>query len=45
MEWQEGELDANGVRIHYYRRGVGRVLVLAHGMTDNGKCWSRDFKW
>ena len=41
MEWQEGELDANGVRIHYYRRGVGRALVLAHGMTDNGKCWSR----
>lgn len=41
MEWQDGELDAGGVRIHYYRRGTGRPLVLAHGMSDNGKCWTR----
>lgn len=41
MEWQEGDIDIPGIRIHYYRRGNGRPLVLAHGMSDNGKCWSR----
>jgi pimeloyl-ACP methyl ester carboxylesterase len=41
MDWQEGDLDLNGVRIHYYRRGSGRPLVLAHGASDNGKCWGR----
>lgn len=41
MAWREGDLDLAGVRIHYYRRGSGRPLVLAHGMSDNGECWTR----
>ncbi len=41
MDWQEGDLDIGGVRIHYYRRGAGRPLVLAHGASDNGRCWGR----
>jgi pimeloyl-ACP methyl ester carboxylesterase len=41
MGWQEGDLDIDDVRIHYYRRGTGRPLVLAHGASDNGKCWER----
>ncbi len=41
MGWQEGDLDIGGVRIHYYRRGSGRPLVLAHGASDNGRCWGR----
>lgn len=32
---------SNGVRIHYYRTGGGKPpLVLAHGITDDGMCWS-----
>jgi pimeloyl-ACP methyl ester carboxylesterase len=41
MDWQEGDLDIGGVRIHYHRRGAGRPLVLAHGASDNGRCWGR----
>lgn len=41
MAWTEGDLDIDGVNIHYYRRGRGTPLVLAHGMSDNGKCWGR----
>ena len=41
MTWTEGDLDIGGVNIHYYRRGQGRPLVLAHGMSDNGRCWDR----
>src|SRR5688572_14727483 len=41
MDWQEGDIDLDGVRIHYYRRGTGRPLVLAHGASDNGRCWER----
>lgn len=41
MSWDEGDVTVDGVRLHYYRRGAGRPLVLAHGATDNGKCWER----
>lgn len=40
MAWTEGDLNLDGVRIHYYRRGAGRPLVLAHGRGDNGECWT-----
>src|SRR5688500_11005922 len=40
-----GEVTANGLRQHYWRTGwaaAGKpVLVLAHGATDNGLCWTR----
>lgn len=40
--WLETDLDANDLNIHIYRTGVGeRPLILAHGITDNGLCWSR----
>ena len=40
--WSEGELQFADVRIHYYRTGAGEKppLVLLHGFTDNGLCWS-----
>ncbi|MGE0600791.1 MAG: alpha/beta fold hydrolase [Dehalococcoidia bacterium] len=41
MNWTEGDVTLGGVRIHYYRRGTGRPLVLAHGFSDNGLCWER----
>lgn len=40
--WSEGDLQLDDVRIHYYRTGAGEKppLVLLHGFTDNGLCWS-----
>ncbi len=38
--WQEGNVNANGVSIHYYRTGGDKPkLILLHGITDNGLCW------
>jgi pimeloyl-ACP methyl ester carboxylesterase len=32
---------SNGVKIHYYRTGgIKPPLVLAHGITDDGLCWT-----
>ena len=40
-EWQSGDVIANGIRIHYYRTGGGKPpVVLCHGYTDNGLCWT-----
>lgn len=42
MSWNEGDVTIDGgVRLHYYRRGTGSPVVLAHGATDNGACWGR----
>src|SRR5947207_1307278 len=41
MGWHDGDISLNGVSIHFYRRGSGPPLVLAHGATDNGLCWTR----
>jgi pimeloyl-ACP methyl ester carboxylesterase len=41
-EWSSGDVVANGIKIHYYRTGGNRPpLVLSHGATDNGLCWTR----
>ncbi|MDQ2888551.1 MAG: alpha/beta hydrolase [Chloroflexota bacterium] len=42
-EWSEGDLSANGITIHYHRsRGNDQPpILLLHGVTDNGLCWSR----
>jgi pimeloyl-ACP methyl ester carboxylesterase len=40
--WSSGDVTANGIKIHYYRTGGDRPpLVLAHGFSDNGLCWTR----
>jgi pimeloyl-ACP methyl ester carboxylesterase len=41
MAWVDGDVTVNGTRLHYYRRGEGPSLILAHGATDNGRCWTR----
>jgi pimeloyl-ACP methyl ester carboxylesterase len=41
MGWIDGDVTVDGTRLHYYRRGEGPPLVLAHGATDNGRCWTR----
>jgi pimeloyl-ACP methyl ester carboxylesterase len=41
-EWSSGYVDGNGIRMHYYRTGGEKPpLVLAHGATDDGLCWTR----
>jgi N-formylmaleamate deformylase len=41
-EWAQGDVLTNGIRMHYYRTGDGTKppLVLAHGGSDSGLCWT-----
>ena len=42
MEWFESYVFVNGIQLHYYRTGGDKpAVVLAHGVTDNGLCWTR----
>jgi pimeloyl-ACP methyl ester carboxylesterase len=40
--WTSGDVKANGITLHYYRTGNGSQpsMVLSHGYTDNGLCWT-----
>jgi pimeloyl-ACP methyl ester carboxylesterase len=39
--WHSGEIEANGIRLHYTRTGGTKpALVLAHGFSDDGLCWT-----
>jgi pimeloyl-ACP methyl ester carboxylesterase len=41
LSWQAGDVVVRGVRLHYARTGGSKPpLVLAHGITDDGACWS-----
>jgi len=41
-DWTSGDVVANGIRIHYSRTGGNKPpLVLSHGATDSGLCWTR----
>jgi len=41
-QWYEDDVFANEMRTHYYRTGVAYPhLVLLHGFSENGLCWSR----
>jgi pimeloyl-ACP methyl ester carboxylesterase len=41
-KWKDGYVMTNGIRMHYWRTGgSGKVpLVLAHGSSDDGLCWT-----
>jgi N-formylmaleamate deformylase len=40
-QWSDGTVFANGVNLHYYRTGGDKpALVLLHGFTDSGLCWT-----
>jgi N-formylmaleamate deformylase len=42
MEYQEGDVIINGIKIHYYRYGGKKPpIVLLHGGSDDGLCWGR----
>jgi pimeloyl-ACP methyl ester carboxylesterase len=41
--WSDGYVYGNGIRIHYYHAtpAPGKpVIVMIHGVTDNGLCWT-----
>jgi len=41
--WSDGYVYTNGIRIHYWRTGAGSgkpALVMAHGSSDDGLCWT-----
>ena len=39
--WQSGDVEANGIRLHYTRTGGAKApVVLAHGFSDDGLCWT-----
>ena len=41
--WSDGYAYANGIRIHYYKAKPAQgkpVMVMVHGVTDNGLCWT-----
>ena len=39
--WTDGFVIANGIRIHYWRTGGDKtVMIMAHGSSDNGLCWT-----
>jgi N-formylmaleamate deformylase len=40
--WQSGDVTANGIGMHYYRTGGDKPqLVVSHGGSDSGLCWTR----
>ncbi len=40
--WQRGSVEVLGGHLTYQRTvGPGPILVLSHGLTDNGLCWRR----
>lgn len=39
--WQSAFVNTNGIRMHYTRTGGSKPpVILAHGVTDDGLCWS-----
>jgi len=39
--WTTGNVTVQGTNLHYYRSGGSKsALVLVHGITDDGLCWS-----
>jgi len=41
-QWTQNDITINGVRLHYTRTDDGSrpPLVLVHGFSDNGLCWT-----
>lgn len=41
-EWSESTIKVNGIKLHYYRTGGDKpVVVINHGAGDDGLCWTR----
>jgi pimeloyl-ACP methyl ester carboxylesterase len=40
--WEDGYVEGDGIRLHYYRTGGDKPqVVLNHGAMDDGLCWTR----
>ena len=40
--WPDSFVEVNGISLHYHQTAPGKpVVVLLHGLTDNGLCWGR----
>ena len=40
--WQDGDVAVEEGKLHYYRTGGNKPpLILLHGITDSGLCWTR----
>ncbi len=40
--WQDGDVVLEEGKLHYYRTGGGKPpILLLHGLTDSGLCWTR----
>ncbi|MHB8104163.1 MAG: alpha/beta fold hydrolase [Dehalococcoidales bacterium] len=41
LHYTEGDFTCKGVKLHYYRTGGKKMpIILLHGATDNGLCWT-----
>jgi N-formylmaleamate deformylase len=41
FNYTEGDFQSKGIKTHYYRTGGRKPpIILLHGATDNGLCWS-----
>jgi N-formylmaleamate deformylase len=39
--WKDGFVESNGITMHYIRTGGDKPqVVLCHGFSDNGACWT-----
>jgi N-formylmaleamate deformylase len=40
-QWPDGYVNANGIKLHYYRTGGDKPkVVFNHGAGDDGLCWT-----
>ena len=41
LKYTESDFTVKGVKLHYYRTGGDKPpIILLHGATDNGLCWT-----
>jgi len=41
-DWYQERIKIDGIHLHYTRTGGDKPpLVLAHGFSDDGECWTR----
>jgi len=41
LQYKDGDFTTKGIKLHYYRTGGNKPpIILLHGATDNGLCWT-----
>lgn len=41
LNWQGAFVELENMKLHYWRAGTGKPVIMLHGVTDNGRCWGR----